>query len=141
MSIGNEERTADRHARALQLIQSNWMLLQAFELEPRLHDLLHEINALLVVERRDLAYSHFKVQCDGLVGFRAARPELRTSHHYVALLDLLDRLLSWVEEKPTLPLEQEIPCTAREDDLVQVAVRESLAASRLASLQAFRDLV
>jgi len=128
--------------RAVQLIEKSVVLKQAFQLEPRLYIVLKEVNSLLMVEHRDLAYSTFKKKCQTLVGFGAAKPELRTSHHYVALLDFLSILISWVEEQPKLAIDGEPEeGHTSENDAIDAAVRQSMAASREASLQAFKGIV
>ena len=130
-----------RRPRAIQLIEKSALLKQAFHLEPRLHTVLREVNSLLMVEHRDLAYSTFKKKCQSLVGIGASKPELRTSQHYVALLDFLTILISWVEEQPKLVIDGEPEeGHASENDAIDAAVRQSLAASREASLQAFKDI-
>ncbi len=129
-----------RSLRAMQLVEKSAILKQAFQLEPRLYDVLREVNSLLVVEHRDLAYSTFKKKCERLVGFGAARPELRTSQHYLALLDFLGILISWVEEQPRLTIDCEPDDHASEDSAIDAAVRQSMAASREASLQAFKEM-
>ena len=130
-----------RRPRAMQLIEKSALLKQAFQLEPRLYTVLREVNSLLMVEHRDLAYSTFKKKCEALVGFGATKPELRTSQHYLALLDFLGILISWVEEQPKLAIDGE-PEESRtsENDAINMAVRQSMAASREASLQAFKDI-
>ena len=106
----------------MQLVEKSAILKQAFQLEPRLYDVLREVNSLLVVEHRDLAYSTFKKKCERLVGFGAARPELRTSQHYLALLDFLGILISWVEEQPRLTIDCEPDDHASEDSAIDAAV-------------------
>jgi hypothetical protein len=129
-----------RRPRAMQLIEKSAMLKQAFQLEPRLYSVLKEVNALLVVEHRDLAYSTFKKKCESLVGLGAAKPELRTSHHYVAMLDFLGILISWVEEQPRLAIDLEPEDHVGGDDAIDATVRQSMAASREASLQLFKEI-
>jgi hypothetical protein len=130
-----------RREQAVQLIEKSALLKQSFQLEPQLYDVLREVNSLLVVEHRDLAYSTFKKKCQSLVGFAAAKPELRTSQHYLALLDFLGILISWVEEQPRLAIDLEPEEDhVSEEDAIDAAVRQCMAASREASLQAFKEI-
>jgi hypothetical protein len=129
-----------RREHAIQLIEKSAVLKQSFQLEPRLYDVLREVNALLVVEHRDLAYTTFKKKFECLVGFSAAKPELRTSQHYLAMLDFLCVLISWVEEQPRLEIDLEQEDRANEDDAIDAVVRRSVATSREASLQAFKEM-
>lgn len=125
-----------RSDRALQMIEHNALLKEAFTLEPRLHDVLGDIIALLSVENRDLAYITFRERCSTLVGYQAIKPELQTSSHYTQMMHLIVTLLDWVaiDDQPARKQESEedIP-----DPLI-LAVEQSLEASREATLKAIQ---
>lgn len=127
------------NTRALEYVSKSATLAQAFRLEPGLYDLVRRVNAIVVLENRDQAYIQFKREMMRLVGHEAARPELQTSRHYEAMLSLITLLLSWhTEQPPSIKVEEE---EADEEMSVEAAVRRTMEASRLASLQAFRPLV
>ena len=130
---------ARRNTRAMEYIGKNATLMQAFSLEPGLYDLVRRINAIVVLENRDVAYSQFKRDLSRLVGHGAARSELQTSRHYEAMLDVLTLLLSWQKEQPrSVETEQD---ESGEGMSIDAAVRQTMEASRKESLQAFRSLV
>lgn len=144
--MSNEETfvldEARREMRALEYIKRDPMLKQAFNLEPDLYSIVHRVNAIVRLENRDAAYSQFKKDLARLVGHHAPKPELQTSGHYEAMLRLLTLLLSWHTEQPSpRNIEEEETSETSELMSIDAVVRQTLRASREASLQAFRSLV
>jgi hypothetical protein len=125
-----------RQQRAQQLLERDTRLKEVLRLEPRFGEVIREITALLTTSNRERAYCHFKQQCEQFVGEGASHEEIRTPAHYTAVMTFIHTLMSWVEERP---LEGEANEPDDPEELIAAAVRRSVAASREASLQLFKE--
>ncbi|WP_376797322.1 hypothetical protein [Thermogemmatispora sp.] len=126
-----------RQRRALQLLERNVLLKQVLRCEPGFGEVIRELTALLTTPNRDRVYSRFKQKCERFVGWGASHKEVCTSEHYVAVMTFIHTLISWIEERPP---EGEEEAEDDQEELITTAVRQSLAASREASLQLFKNL-